>query len=358
MLWSRRKHSVPSNSSGGLSLNAISKRYKGSATPALDRVSLKVAAGKTTAVLGESGSGKTTLLRLVAGFEELEGGSIDLGELRVADEKHSLPPEERSVGVVFQDTALLPHLTIRQNISFGLRGMTETERLRHVDAIVNLVRVRDAQHRFPHEVSGGQAQRAAIARALAAQPRVLLLDEPFNNLDGPLKAQLIDELRTILSHGTTSAIFVTHDRDEAFNIADRVAVIRAGRLQQEGTPEQLYWAPKNVFVAGILGKTNLIKVRRTTEGWVSDFGPMGVVQPLEIAGQYVASIRPSQLCVSDTPSNSANMHGTVLTERFLGEVRELTIRMNSEGTSVRLTAHASAASQFNSGDRVFVSLSS
>ena len=166
--------------------------------------------GGTTAVLGESGSGKTTLLRLVAGFEEVDSGTIEVGGLPVADSSGSLPPEERNVGVVFQDTALLPHLTLRQNIAFGLRRLSEGEREQRIDEVVDLVRVGDAQERFPHQVSGGQAQRAAIARALAPRPRVLLLDEPLNNLDGPLRAQLIEELRGILALRTTTALFVTH----------------------------------------------------------------------------------------------------------------------------------------------------
>ena len=355
MLLPRRRRNEQARSGGDLTLSAISKRFKGSALAALDRVSLTVQAGITTAILGESGSGKTTLLRLVAGFEELDAGAIDLGETRVADGRRSLPPEERSVGVVFQDTALLPHLTVRQNIAFGLRRLPEPERERRIDAVVELVRVGDAQDRYPHQVSGGQAQRAAIARALAPQPRVLLLDEPFNNLDGPLRDQLLDELRTILAHRTTTAIFVTHDRDEAFSIADRVAVLRAGSLQQIGTPEELYWSPANGFVAALLGKTNLIHVRRNGTGWISDLGPVGT-KPIDAAGERVVSVRPSQLCVSATPCQGTSRHGTVLAERFLGEVRELTIALDGVGGKLQLTAHAAAATRFNAGDRVFVSL--
>ena len=219
MLRLRRKRNAQARSGGALTLSSVSKRFKGSAAPALDRVSLTVAEGGTTAVLGESGSGKTTLLRLVAGFEELDAGTIEVGDLRVAGGRHSLPPEERNVGVVFQDTALLPHLTLRQNIAFGLQRLPEPARAQRVDAVVELVRVGDAQDRYPHQVSGGQAQRAAIGRALAPRPRVLLLDEPLNNLDGPLRDRLIDELRSILALRTTTSIFVTHDRDEAFRIA-------------------------------------------------------------------------------------------------------------------------------------------
>ena len=356
MLRLRRRRKPPPRSGGDLTLDSVSKRFKGSPAPALDRVSLTVEEGGTTAVLGESGSGKTTLLRLVAGFEEPDSGTIDIGEIRAADSRHSLPPEERSVGVVFQDTALLPHLTLRQNIAFGLHRLPERARARRIDEVVELVRVGDAQERFPHQVSGGQAQRAAIARALAPRPRVLLLDEPLNNLDGPLRAQLIEELRAILALRTTTAIFVTHDRDEAFNVADRVAVLRGGRLQQTGTPEELYWSPANGFVASLLGKTNLVRVRRNGTGWVSDLGPVGTAQPIDAGGQRVVSIRPSQVCVSARAANGTSRHGTVVTARFLGEVRELTIALNGERGPLQVTAHAAAATRFNAGDRVFVSL--
>ena len=361
MLRLRRKRNAPTRSGGDLTLSAVSKRFKGSAAPALDRVSLTVQEGGTTAVLGESGSGKTTLLRLVAGFEELDAGTIEVGDLRVAGGRRSLPPEERNVGVVFQDTALLPHLTLRQNIAFGLQRLPEPAREQRVDAVVELVRVGDAQDRYPHQVSGGQAQRAAIGRALAPRPRVLLLDEPLNNLDGPLRDRLIDELRSILALRTTTAIFVTHDRDEAFRIADRVAVLRNGRLQQTGTPEDLYWSPANGFVASLLGKTNLLGVRRNGAGWVTDLGPVDAAQPIDAGGRRVVSIRPGQVRVSaaatDGPSRAGpSRPGTVVTERFLGEVRELTIALHGERGPLQVIAHAGAATRFAAGDHVFVSL--
>lgn len=353
----RRRHSVQPRAGGHLTLRAVSKRFKGSAAPAVDRVSLTVPEGRTVALLGESGSGKTTLLRLVAGFEEPDGGTIDVGDLRVASGRSSLPPEERNVGVVFQDAALLPHLTLRQNIAFGLQRLPEGERKRRVDAVVELVRAGDAQHRYPHQVSGGQAQRAAIGRALAPRPRVLLLDEPLNNLDGPLRDQLIDELRSILSLQTTTTLFVTHIRDAAFRVADQVAVLRGGRLQQTGTPEELYWSPVNGFVASLLGKTNLIEARRNGAGWLTDLGPVNV-RPIDAGGRRVVSIRPGQVSVSvsDAAAGAPHRPGTVESARFLGEVRELTIALDGEHGPLRVTAHAPAAARFSPGDRVFVSI--
>ena len=356
MLRLRRRRNPPPRSGGDLTLGAVSKRFKGSPAPALDRVSLTVGEGETTAVLGESGSGKTTLLRLVAGFEEPDSGTIEVGDLRLADSERSLPPEERNVGVVFQDTALLPHLTLRQNIAFGLRRLPEGERQRRVDEVVELVRVGDARDRFPHQVSGGQAQRAAIARALAPRPRVLLLDEPLSSLDGPLRARLIEELRAILALRTTTALFVTHDRDEAFNIAGRVAVLRRGRLQQTGTPEELYWSPANGFVASLLGKTNLVPVHRSGGEWVTDLGPAGQARPIDAGGQRVVSIRPGQVCVSATAPDGPNRSGTVATARFLGEMRELTVELHGEQGPLQVTAHVPAGARFRAGDRVFVSV--
>lgn len=356
MMLPKLRRKTQAHSDGDVTLNVISKRFKGSSTPALDRVSLTVPVGDTTAILGESGSGKTTLLRLVAGFEEPDTGTIHLGDQRFADGKRSVPPEERSVGVVFQDTALLPHLTVRQNIAFGLRRLSESERERRIDRVVELVRVGDAQDRFPHQVSGGQAQRAAIARAMAPQPRVLLLDEPFNNLDGPLRDRLLEELRSILAHRTTTAIFVTHDRDEAFSIADQIAVLRAGRLQQIGTPEELYWSPANGFVASLLGKTNLIQVRRNGTDWISELGPLRQAQPINAAGQHVVSVRPSQVSVTATARNGTSKRGVVIAGRFLGEVREIIITLKGERGDYQITAYADASTRFNAGDRVFVSL--
>ena len=352
----QRTRKPPAGAGGDLTLTSVSKRFDASPSPALDHVSLTVEKGGTVALLGESGSGKTTVLRLVAGFEEPDSGTIGIGDSLIADDRHSLPPEDRSVGVVFQDTALLPHLTLRQNIAFGLHRLPEQKRQRRLDRVIELVRVGESQSRYPHQVSGGQAQRAAIARALAPRPRVLLLDEPLNNLDGPHRTQLIEELRTILALRTTTTIFVTHDRDEAFNIADQVVVLRGGQVQQTGTPEELYWSPKTPFVASLLGKTNLLQVHRNGTNWVSTLGPIGPTQPLETGGQPLASIRPSQICVSSVPVKSTNQQGTVISSRFLGELRELTIALNTEGELLEVIAHTTAATQFKPGDRVFMSI--
>lgn len=358
MLRLRRSHSVPARSGGRLTLSSVSKRFRGSPAPALNHVSLTVEQGRTIALLGESGSGKTTLLRLVAGFEEPDSGTIDLGDLRIASGRHSLPPEERNVGVVFQDAALLPHLTLRQNIAFGLQRLPEEERKRRVDAIVELVRAGDAQHRYPHQVSGGQAQRAALGRALAPRPSVLLLDEPFNNLDGPLRDQLIGELRSILAMYATTTIFVTHIRDAAFYVADQVAVLRRGRLQQTGTPEELYWSPVNGFVASLLGKTNLLEARRNGDGWLTELGPVSAARTIQAGGRRVVSIRPGQVAVSVSAAAAGGPHrpGTVVNARFLGEVREMKIALDGDRGPLEIIAHAAAAARFNAGDRVFVSI--
>ena len=185
---------------------------------------------------------------------------------------------------------------------------------------------------------------------------MLLLDEPLNNLDGPLRAQLIEELRGILALRTTTALFVTHDRDEAFNIAGRVAVLRGGGLQQTGTPEELYWSPANGFVASLLGKTNLIPVHRIGGEWVTDLGPAGRAEPIDAEGQRVVSIRPSQVWVGAVEAGGANRPGTVVTARFLGEMRELTIELHGEGGPLQVTAHVEAAARFSVGARVFVSV--
>jgi iron(III) transport system ATP-binding protein len=241
-----------------IEVNRISKRY--SDTIAVRNCDLQVASGEILALLGPSGSGKTTLLRLIAGFERPDEGQIIINDRAVVDVARSVwvPAELRGVGMVFQDYALFPHLTVAQNVRFGLRDGSKSQRQSRVDELLRLTELVDYIDRYPHELSGGQQQRVALARALAPRPRVVLLDEPFNGLDPELRPQMRREIAAILRRLGTAAVLVTHDQEEALGMADQVAVIRNGELQQVGSPEDIYYAPTTVFVAGFVGHADFI----------------------------------------------------------------------------------------------------
>lgn len=232
---------------------ALTRRF-GNVT-AVEDVSLNVDRGEFLGVLGPSGCGKTTLLRLIAGFERPDAGGIEIDGRVVAGPRRNDPPERRRVGMVFQESALFPHLSVAANIGFGL--LRSIRRVR-VAELVSLVGLHGLEARMPHELSGGQQQRVALARALAPDPALILLDEPFSSLDATLRAQLRSEVREILRKARATAVFVTHDQAEALEISDRVAVMREGRIEQVSTPDELYLHPVNRFVAGFVGEANLL----------------------------------------------------------------------------------------------------
>ena len=263
-----------------IDVEEISKRY--SDTLAVKKCDLQVAAGEILALLGPSGSGKTTILRLIAGFEKPDGGRILIGGRTVVDVASSVwvAAEERGVGMVFQDYALFPHLTVAQNVYFGLHGVGKKDRANRVAELLRLTELEHCVGRYPHELSGGQQQRVALARALAPRPGVVLLDEPFNGLDPELRPQMRREVARILRHLGTAAILVTHDQEEALGMADKVAVIRNGELQQVGTPEDIYYSPKTPFVANFVGH--------------ADFIP-GVISGSEVHTEFGVFPRPAEI---------------------------------------------------------------
>ncbi|MEX0777973.1 MAG: ABC transporter ATP-binding protein [Phycisphaeraceae bacterium] len=219
-------------------------------------VSLNVAAGEFVTLLGPSGCGKTTLLRILAGLERADGGAVVLGNRDIT----SLPANRRPINTVFQSYALFPHLSVFENVAFGLRarGVSGTEVRRRVDAVLALLQIDEFAARLPHQLSGGQKQRVALARALVNEPAVLLLDEPMSALDAKLRGQLQLELRSLQRRLGKMFILVTHDQDEAMTVSDRILVMRAGRIEQHGSPREVYQRPCNQFVAEFLGAANLI----------------------------------------------------------------------------------------------------
>jgi iron(III) transport system ATP-binding protein len=276
-------------------LSRVSKRYAPDGPTAVDGLSLAVEQGEILALLGPSGCGKTTTLRLIAGFETPDSGTVTLRGQVVAGAGRSVPPEERGVGIVFQDYALFPHLTVRDNVAFGLTRQDRGARRERVSEILGLVGLEDLGGRYPHELSGGQQQRVAVARALAPAPPLILLDEPFSNLDADLRAEMRADVETLLRTTGTTAIFVTHDQEEAFTLADRVGVLSEGRIEQFGTPEQIYHHPASQFVAQFVGAADFLPGLVTPQGIVTEVGVFGNVRDLAAGERVEIMIRPDDI---------------------------------------------------------------
>jgi len=236
-----------------LEVSQLEVRYAGRAQPAVRGVSLGLSAGDIGVLIGPSGCGKTTLLRAVAGLEPVTAGEIRLSGTAVSSAGRSLPPEQRRIGMVFQDYALFPHLSVGKNVAFGIHQVPKAEQAARVKEVLQLVGLDGSEHRFPHELSGGQQQRVALARALAPRPQLMLLDEPFSNLDVDLRERLAHEVRGILKAAGATALFVTHDQLEAFAIGDRIGVMQSGELHQWDDAYALYHRPATRFVADFIG---------------------------------------------------------------------------------------------------------
>ena len=287
----------------------------------MDGLSLRVAEGEILALLGPSGCGKTTTLRLVAGLEHPDAGTITLRGRVVAGPDRAVPPEERGVGIVFQDYALFPHLAVADNVAFGLpRGARG-----RVGEVLDLVGLGGFGARYPHELSGGQQQRVALARALAPAPALMLLDEPFSNLDADLRAQMRDEVERILRESRTTAVFVTHDQEEAFTLADRVGVLHAGRIEQVATPQELYHRPATRFVAAFVGAADFLPGVVSAEGIVTEIGTFANVDQLPSGGRVDVMIRPDDI----TFAPQADGPGTIVRRYFRGSETVYCIRLPS-----------------------------
>lgn len=235
-----------------LELNNIAVSFSGKTI--IEDISFSLERGSIGCLLGPSGCGKTTLLRTIAGFEYPSNGQVFIAGEEVSRSGRVRPPEQRRIGMVFQDFALFPHLSVAANIAFGLKNMSRQEREIRVQNLLKMVNLSGSDKVYPHQLSGGQQQRVALARALAAEPEILLLDEPFSNMDSELKQQLIDEVLAILKLVNITTIFVTHNQSEAYALADKIGVMNAGRLQQWDSPYNLYYQPNNYFVAGFIGE--------------------------------------------------------------------------------------------------------
>ena len=252
-----------------LTVSHVDVCYPGSAMPAVNSVSLQLKAGQIGVLIGPSGCGKTSLLRAIAGLEPVSAGSVQLSDRVVSQPGLTAPPEKRRMGMVFQDYALFPHLSVAGNIAFGLHGQAASAKAQRTAEVLQLVGLEGVQDRFPHELSGGQQQRVALARALAPKPELLLLDEPFSNLDVDLRERLAMEIRHILKAANATALFVTHDQMEAFAIGDVIGVIQEGHLQQWDDAYHLYHRPASRFVAEFIGHGVFVEgIRSVNQGHI------------------------------------------------------------------------------------------
>jgi iron(III) transport system ATP-binding protein len=291
-----------------IELADLSLRYPGG-SQAVDRLTIAVAHGEILALLGPSGCGKTTILRLIAGLERPDHGQIVIRGQIVAGPGVFVPSEKRGVGIVFQDYALFPHLSVEENVGFGLFAWESAARRRRVVEVLELVELDGVARRQPHELSGGQQQRVALARALAPAPAVILLDEPFSNLDADLRAQMREEIGRILRYTSTTTIFVTHDQEEAFGIADRVGVLHHGRLEQVDVPERVYHAPATPFVARFVGAADFIQGGVRGGRIETELGAFPNAPGLTEGSVVEVMIRPDDIDFTGDPRGEATVVG-------------------------------------------------
>jgi iron(III) transport system ATP-binding protein len=321
----------------------------------LDGIDLTVAPGEVVCLLGPSGCGKTTLLRLVAGLEPVQAGQIRAGGREMASTGRHVQPERRGVGFVFQDYALFPHLSVLDNVAFGLTDHSPKTRIERSMSLLETVGMAARAQAFPHMLSGGQQQRVALARALAPEPGIILLDEPFSGLDARLREQLRDDTLHVLKSSKVMALMVTHDSEEAMFMADRIAVMRDGRIVQEGRPHDLYFHPSDPFVADFFGETNHLKGKVTAGTVVTPLGRLpadGLAEGAEIK----VRIRPEGLRLVPSASAEALPLATVLAARMLG--RGSLVHLALEDASGAHHLHARVAAHFlpNEGETVGVDL--
>ncbi|MCS6844430.1 MAG: ABC transporter ATP-binding protein [Caldilineales bacterium] len=304
-------------------------------------LSLMVMPGEILVLLGPSGCGKTTTLRLIAGFEQPDAGTVRIQGRLVADRTQSLAPEKRNLGMVFQDYALFPHLTVAQNAGFGLYRWPRPDRRRRVAEVLELVGLAELANRYPHELSGGQQQRVALARALAPQPAVILFDEPFSNLDADLRLQMRTEVRRILKESGSTALFVTHDQAEAMALGDRIAVMRRGYIEQIDTPERIFHMPHNRFVAEFLGAADFLPAMVTPDGLASEIGLLPAAHPLRPGLEVDVLVRPHDLVLESDAESDRSLPGwgVVDAAEFGGERWLYRVRLPSGRTVRSLMPH-------------------
>jgi iron(III) transport system ATP-binding protein len=338
-------------------LRGLSKRYGSHA--AVDDVSLLIEHGRVVCLLGPSGCGKTTTLRLIAGFLEPSAGEIRVGERVVSSPARTVPPERRNMSMIFQSYALWPHMTVAENVAYGLK-LRKADRdtiARKLKAILATTHLEELADRYPGELSGGQQQRVALARALIVEPETLLLDEPLSNLDANLREEMRFEVRRLHDQYRYTTVYVTHDQSEAMTTADVIAVMNAGKIEQAGPPQDIYERPRSEFVARFIGNSNVVSGKVCDDGRVACAGgTLRCTGSAPAAGSAVAvSIRPHVIRVlAGKPDQADNVvAATVVRQVFLGATRDYMVA-TSDQTQLRVVA--SPAESFAQGASVWLHL--
>jgi len=336
-------------SGSAVTLKNISKRF--GETGAVNGFDLEIRQGEFLVLLGPSGCGKTTTLRLIAGFEEPDEGSVQIGSKLVAGHHVYLPPEKRNIGMVFQDYALFPHLKVKENVGFGL-ALKNGEKKARVAELLELVGLSEMADRHPHELSGGEQQRVALARTLAPDPHVVLLDEPFSNLDADLRRQMRNEVKEILRQTASTVVLVTHDQEEAFELGDRVVILNKGRVEQIGTPEEIYFHPATKFVAEFVGRADFLEGCWCEQGVETELGFINQNQlrkPEECGGLCEVLVRPDMVEIELDEEGQAE----IVDQRFSGSKKLFCLELAS---GRRIHSLQSSDTKIENGSRVRVNV--
>lgn len=318
-----------------LEVRNLVKRFQGTVQSAVNDISFEMSSGEILALVGPSGCGKTTTLRIIAGLERPDSGIVWLNGRVVASDSVFVPPEQRGVGMVFQDHALFPHLTVSENIAFGLRGKPAGEIKTTVGEMLHLVGLLPLARRYPHALSGGERQRVALARALAPRPVLVLMDEPFSSLDADLRMEMREHVRRTLKSMRATVIFVTHDQDEALYMGDRLAVLQNGRLEQIGTPEEIFHLSNTHFVAEFMGDSDFLRGKVTPTGIQTEIGLLKQMVDLPVSTLIEIALRADDIDFQVDGSGNS-----VILERFFrGAFNLYRLRLDSGQTLHSFTDH-------------------
>jgi iron(III) transport system ATP-binding protein len=332
-----------------LRLESIGKRYHGRAGAVLDGVSFEIQPGEICALLGPSGAGKTTLLRIVAGFERPDEGRVTIGDREVATPARQVAPEHRGIGFVHQAGALFPHLTVAENVTYGLHRMSGGERRARWKEIAALCGLESFEGRYPHQLSGGEQQRVSLARALAPRAALVCLDEPLSNVDPQRRYELGDDLRRILKESGTTALLVTHDQEEAFAISDRLGILAGGKLVQIGEPQEVYRRPASAFVADFLGHASFLHGVVRESGILTEIGEFDSSVTHPQGSELEILVRPGDCLLEADASSGAVVHSA----RYSGEHWVYEVRLES-GRTLRCDIDAIPYDVLRAGQRVRV----
>ena len=318
-----------------LEVHNLVKRFHGTQQSAVKDISFELTAGEILALVGPSGCGKTTTLRIIAGLERSDSGIVRLNDRVVASETVFVPPEKRGVGMVFQDHALFPHLTVAENIAFGLRGQSPAEIKKTVGEMLHLVGLLPLSKRYPHALSGGERQRVALARALAPRPVLVLMDEPFSSLDADLRMEMREHVRRILKSMQATVVFVTHDQEEALYMGDRLAVLQNGHLEQIGTPQEIFHESNTRFVSEFMGDSDFLMGKVARGGIQTEIGLLSQSVDLPISTTVEIALR-----ADDVDFQKDGSGNSVIVERFFrGAFNLYRLRLDSGQTLHASTDH-------------------